>query len=290
MPGANARANTSEAKDKDETRSGIVSNSSTVLRTRIANHRWRTGVFLPDDLRAQVVWRPGATTPDASSRIIVVSHPCDILCHDFDHEPVVEVIIGRSIDAIAEEFTRARNPRKLHLSLNEGAVELNSRDRGDLSRPALADSRPDTNALSDADSELVLAWLGRRYQRTAFPDALMERMKLRRAKIRQLQKKAGPRLRDIYIKVLNNRELGPNEDYNLVFYFVLNSKLINDEISIGEFNRDFFTPFMTSINAAPGITIVKGECINDLLFTYSTMMDLDLFDVDLDLQYQRDRL
>ncbi len=51
--------------------------------------------------------------------VVVISHDCDI-ANSSEDEPNIEVIVGNKVSAANGNFTHAKNPRKLHISFENG--------------------------------------------------------------------------------------------------------------------------------------------------------------------------
>jgi hypothetical protein len=118
----------------------------------------------------------------ACTCVMVVSHDCDLANENLVVEPDVEVIVGRKVDKEDGNYAWAKAPRTLHLRLQEdGAdrvVELVTTRKRTIPKSALAVHEPDAAFVLDSRGLNVLReWLSSRYQRAAFPDTFVERMK-----------------------------------------------------------------------------------------------------------------
>ena len=79
---------------------------------------WRQGHVLSD----QAVRSFQSDSPP-ETLVLVVSHDCDI-AQSPDVEPLVEVIMGRRIEAVDGNFAHAKNARRLHLTLFGGSEKI----------------------------------------------------------------------------------------------------------------------------------------------------------------------
>jgi hypothetical protein len=114
--------------------------------------------------------------------VVVVTHDCDLANDNLDAEPEVEVIVGRTVEALNGNFSWAKAPRTLHYTgQHDGApvhIELVATNKRTLLKSALAPFEPDTAFSLDGPSlAVVRSWLGSRYNRAAFPDAFVSRMR-----------------------------------------------------------------------------------------------------------------
>lgn len=167
-------------------------------------------------------WRQGgvlsspATTsldlahPDAESEtiVIVISHDCDLTCDDLNVEPHAEVIVGRTVANANGNFSWGKSPRTLHVPLlKSGAavtVELVATEKRLIDKKALAqfDPHPDF-APAEKTLAILRSWLSARYNRGAFPDAFVDRMKATKfdAKLAKLLEPCGDQISHVFFDV-----------------------------------------------------------------------------------------
>ncbi len=139
---------------------------------------WRQGCVLTDEDALAL----GLVEALASGqRAVVISHDCDL---PSDAELIVEVIIGTVVAKAEPMLTRARSPRRLHLSFSapsgeETCIELRHSDRKDVAKEALVKMNSfDGNLLLSPDEKRALKqWLAARYGRPAFPNAFEQRLR-----------------------------------------------------------------------------------------------------------------
>ncbi|HEU4460884.1 MAG TPA: hypothetical protein VFR90_17315 [Methylibium sp.] len=113
---------------------------------------------------------------------MVIAHDCDLANDSLEAEPYVEVIIGRTVAAANGNFSWGKAPRTLHYPVQcEGApatVELVATEKVTLLKSELAWFEPDTRFSVDGQTLAVLrSWLSARYDRAAFADAFVARMR-----------------------------------------------------------------------------------------------------------------
>lgn len=97
-------------------------------------------------------------------------------------EPDVEVVVGRVVSKLDGNFTWGKAPRTLHYEATRDAaavfIELVSISKRLVSKDSLASFSPDPAFGLDGKALAVLrSWLGSRYNRGAFPDSFVNRMK-----------------------------------------------------------------------------------------------------------------
>lgn len=111
----------------------------------------------------------------------------------------VEVIVGRVVPTANGNYSWGKAPRTLHLPMHrDGAVvtlELDATSKGNVTKTALPGFEPDAGFALDGEGSVVLrSWLSARYNRAAFPDAFVRRMRKTKVDVR-LTKKLEPHSR-----------------------------------------------------------------------------------------------
>lgn len=140
---------------------------------------WRQGHVLA----AAAAQSLGLVRPDDTSGcVVVISHDCDLANADLDVEPSLEVVVGRVVPTANGNFTWGKAPRTLHYTVQrDGApavIELVNTRKWLVAKADLAKYSPDPDFVLDGRGLAVLrSWLGSRYNRAAFPDAFVNRMK-----------------------------------------------------------------------------------------------------------------
>ena len=181
---------------------------------RISENGWRQGAIL----HAQD-HDPPADMDEAMA--VLVSHSCDVTCDCFTTEPHVEVIPAKIIEHEDGNCTYAKNPRCLHLRLHSTdgsvcAIELRQRDRYQLPRKELLDSRPDGERFIDAAGLRVLGrWLALRYERSALPDEFNNRLARLRRRSGKLHKRMSPHASGLYVQLEPHDEVSADAEYRV---------------------------------------------------------------------------
>jgi hypothetical protein len=137
---------------------------------------WRQGHTLTSEAAVAL----GLVENSAKSLAIVITHDCD-LTQNPDVEPNVELITGSRVDAADGNFTHAKNPRRLHLPVQENdklaCIDLRATDKRLVPKQTLAAYLPDKGVTLTPNNKSVLQrWLAARYRRSAFPDEFDRRL------------------------------------------------------------------------------------------------------------------
>jgi hypothetical protein len=141
---------------------------------------WRQGHVLPREAAARF-GLTNAADP-GSTCVVVITHDCDLANENLDAEPYVEVIVGRKIATASGNFTWGKSPRTLHYPVqHDGApatVEVVATEKLALRKCDLAPYEPDPHFTLDGETLAVLrSWLSARYNRAAFADSFVTRMR-----------------------------------------------------------------------------------------------------------------
>lgn len=141
---------------------------------------WRQGQVLHAESAAAL----GLAHPSegATTCAVVIGHDCDLANDNLEAERDVEVIVGRLVDKPDGNFQWGKAPRTLHLEMKKSGapitVELVATDKRLVSKQQLAAHSPDDEfTLEPRALNVLRAWLAIRYNRAAFPDPFVDRMK-----------------------------------------------------------------------------------------------------------------
>ena len=148
---------------------------------------WRQGHVLPPEAAARFALTNAADP--GSTCVVVITHDCDLANENLDAEPHVEVIVGRTVAAASGNYSWGKAPRTLHYPVErDGApatVELVATEKAPLRKSDLAPFEPDPRFNLDGPTLAVLrSWLSARYDRAAFADAFVTRMRETKADIK----------------------------------------------------------------------------------------------------------
>lgn len=141
---------------------------------------WRQGQVL--DATAATALGLQNSVGAGATIVVVISHDCDLAIDNLVVEPHVEVIVGRQVLVANGNCTWGKAPRTLHIPmLHQGSeiiVELVATAKHTVQKSDLAQSDPDLSFSLDGRGLKVLrSWLSARYDRSAFSDVFVERMK-----------------------------------------------------------------------------------------------------------------
>lgn len=150
------------------------------------NTLWRQGCILPQEAVREFGLDNHANSDEVCA--VVITHDCD-LASSSSVEPDVEVIPGRVVSVLNGNYAWAKSPRTLHFTANHSGervvIELLSAKKSLVSKDVLHAFNPDSSYSLDGRQLNVLRnWLASRYQRAAFPDCFVDRMKATKAEVK----------------------------------------------------------------------------------------------------------
>jgi len=141
---------------------------------------WRQGQVLGTEaIEALGLLHP--EFPDASA-VVVISHDCDLANDNLNAEPFVEILIGRKVETAKGDLAWGKSPRTLHLEYSHSGapvfIELVATNKTRVEKNLLAPFQPDAAyKLSPKFLTGLRHWLSVRYNRAAYPDQFVARMK-----------------------------------------------------------------------------------------------------------------
>lgn len=184
----------------------------------IRAHGWRQGSVIEGALARQIL---DASSVGNGATYVIVSQDCDVVNRSFEVEPTFEVIAAPVRDSRPDpRFAHGKNPRRLHLSWQEGGrLEFDVQKRAKLARTLLALHGP-ASALDSAGTRLLAGWLAKRYARPAFPDTFNERIRPAAKKVDSGLKRFGEHASGVFLLLNSWEELYENSLYEVIIVVV----------------------------------------------------------------------
>jgi hypothetical protein len=143
---------------------------------------WRQGHVLPDTALKKLDLQHPDIPQDTC--VVVIGHDCDLANCDLNAEPLVEIIVGRVVSPAVGTYMWSKSPRTLHLPFQRDGkelfVELVATGKQFLAKAELAAEQPSAEwYLTPLNLSVLRTWLAVRYNRAAFPDSFVTRMRKR---------------------------------------------------------------------------------------------------------------
>ena len=177
---------------------------------------WRQGhILTADAVKALAL---GQHEESDSTRVVIISHDCDLANDNLQAEPNVEAIIGRLVKKGDGNYYWAKAPRTLHVDVLQNrmlvTIELVATAKCLIPKQQLAPFTPDTNHIFSSKSLSALrSWLGVRYNRAAFPDPFVNRLSQSKVdkRLAKIIEPVGDLLSAIYFDVDGGNEVNHSD-------------------------------------------------------------------------------
>lgn len=202
-------------------------------RERLIESGWRQGVLLaPNDAQLKEHAHYKIREND---RLLIVSQTCDLVHGSFDNEPWFEVLclhpLSREPDG---SYLGGKNSRRIEFSTASPGTEPGNwyalpHERHLIDRQLLIDDLDPSAAIDDQTLKMVLAWLSRRYTRTAFPEAFVKRVDARKGPIGKKFSRLNPLVTNVYIRLSPFKELEDGNKYTVELMLVMDAATFDDE-------------------------------------------------------------
>lgn len=160
---------------------------------------------------------------------IVASQSCDLLHHNDENEPFVELLRGCPVQGKPRtQFVDLRSTRRIDFRPNRQKfpdLVLTAHatiDRYVVPRSALVGSSPDPDrVLSEIATERIQAWLALRASRPAWPNALVERLKAVQQRLVTALENVRDDVAEVRVAINPKTELTDDRPYKVVVWFVV---------------------------------------------------------------------
>jgi hypothetical protein len=199
---------------------------------------WRQLAVLPPELVTEALKHaPDRIEMSDDDVVVVASHDCDVCCRQAT-EPDVELMAiaklqGGTLDG---NFTNLKSPRQLQFATRgEGpglapgaAYEAHANRRWWVPRALLGTSGPSEVLVSDPP-ELVARWLGRRYDRPAFPTTFNDRISPVDARIARLLRPESDTITGLFVTLDSEADLPDGVSYNVLLVGMIREDRDDDD-------------------------------------------------------------
>lgn len=220
---------------------------------------------------AEVATTTAAQPWHDDGRLCVISQDCDLDAAE-DREPLVDLLIGRPIDALKPDNTQNRNPRqfdaKLLLAGQEQGLRFQMYEKLFVKKSWFVDRQPDAAArLSDESAKYIRFWLRDRYVRTALPNALVQRIAPQRRRLaKALRQVEGLRLFASY---------SPRDElHDAAMPYQLELRATYDERTAdARACEAAYIECVRLLEACAGIELIEGEVLPEKVATIADLRD-----------------
>jgi hypothetical protein len=230
---------------------------------------------------------------DDSAFAMVITHDCDCVA-DPERERYVEIILGSQVERLDGNNTHGKNPRKLHLELSQCGklVELVISPKATVEKRALLSHDPDSTwALSREEKRILGRWLAARYNRAAFPNELVERLRVVEDDFRKAARNHADKVIGIFLDFEPDGEILDKDEPCAVSISVVHEGGKKDAAASSSKLCDVLSSiFAKAYRQTRGnwreIELVRCEPIADTEFTYFEALSIPAYKLD-DLSLRR---
>jgi len=162
---------------------------------------------------------------------IVLSQDCDLINTSLEKEPYIELVFVNEIEKTDGRCSGGKNPRKLHFCHQTKNYECQIKDRLFVDRNLLRITTPLCH-LDNKTKNLLIDWVIKRYNRTAFPDNFNKRVtKKQKKEIDKLLQAHYSDIHDLYIQLSTFEELDDKRKYKINLFILVKDETDDKKIS-----------------------------------------------------------
>ena len=139
-----------------------------------------------------------ATSATSDTKLLVISHDCDLVNSSYAAEPFLEIFVARPTppDARDGSIFKGKSPRRRQFDVEENGgirlYEIDVHEKYRIDRRVLETGTKDaTIRISESDVLRIAKWAARRYHRPSVPTTFVDRIAPIKAKLSKKLKKEG---------------------------------------------------------------------------------------------------
>ena len=201
-------------------------------RERLIELGWKQGILLvPDD--AHLKENAHYAVPD-DARLLIVSQTCDLVQGSFENEPYFEALCLRPLGQEPDGgYLGGKNSRRIEFRLNLAGDGITHwfalpYERLLIKRGLLLDWQPDSSIDDEQTLKMILRWLSRRYTRTAFPEAFVSRVDVRKDPIGKKFSRLNTYIKSVYVRLTPFDELDNDQEYGMEIILLMEAEKFDD--------------------------------------------------------------
>ena len=203
------------------------------IRERLIESGWRQGILLtPCDDRLKKNAHYDVAEND---QLLIISQTCDLVQGSFDSEPWLEVLCLRMLNGKPDGgYLDGKNSRRIEFSMTPSGDDPGNwyalpYERHLIDRRLLIDELDPAASIDDQTLKMILAWLSRRYTRTAFPEAFVKRINARKKIIGKKFSDLNSLVTNVYIRLTPCEELEGGDTYTVEIMLVMDASAFDDQ-------------------------------------------------------------
>ena len=218
--------------------------------------------------------------------LVLISQDCDIVCHSYEVEPYVELLVARRLPPEARNggFFHGKHPRRIQFAVpgfdGDRLYEINIHEKSRINRHELTTRLPREDVWIDTDDVRLLArWTARRYTRSAFPDAFNERCRPAATRIEKRFKAKGELLTAVFLHLDTMDELPEGTDYRVILHATALPEDLEDDEREQEALR-LLRDVEKALNDCDGVEVLEANLVSEDDFTLTDVRQTLRWDYD----------
>lgn len=232
----------------------------------IKQNGWKQGANLLVNASVEIY----ATTKCMKERLseglyFVLSQDCDILNPSLEKEPVIELIKANEIPKCDHKLTSGKNPRQLHITLDQENIclEFLPHNRLFIAREYLEQQYADQVEIMGKQLNMLINWTTKRYRRHGFPYAFNNRCKPIMERIEPILRNEAKKIRGIFIRLNTDEELGADKTYKLIIKMLVPKEFYENKKELSAIH-DGFDKILHLFDSIDGIEILPGSQVQSM--------------------------
>ncbi|OEU48366.1 MAG: hypothetical protein BA866_04850 [Desulfobulbaceae bacterium S5133MH15] len=251
---------------------------------QIESNGWRQGkVFNDEELPASVK----SQQYHADSLFVITMQSCDLVHYQLEDEPYAECIECQRIEEIDGNYTFAKNPRRLHLSIShidgtEQPVEILAHRIFRFHREELASIIPSVEQyLSEKGLKTLVRWLASRYDRPAFPAEFNDRLRPITGKLKGKATKMSEAVTGLYIETIPMENPTEEGEFHVNLLALVSIDFDGDMAEI-EANVKEYADLMNEVGLETMAVVRKENAVPVSVFRRFDRLDFDYLSLRAD--------
>ena len=200
-------------------------------RERLIGLGWRQGILLKPDDRLKENAHYDISDDDL---LLIVSQTCDLVQGSFKNEPWFEVLCLHPLHSAPDgNCLGGKNSRRIEFSTSAIRGDPSTwyalpHERHLIDRRLLLEGVEPAGMIDGETLKMILSWLSRRYTRTAFPEAFIQRMDARKRPIGKKFARLNPLVANVFIRLEPFEEIETEHTYTVELMLVMNADDFDD--------------------------------------------------------------
>ncbi len=245
---------------------------------------WRQGTVLPHKLVPEGAL-PASATID--TKLVVISHDCDLVNASYEAEPYVEFFVARLMPDTARDgrLFNGKNPRRYQFFAEDSGArrlyEVDVHEKYRIPRRTLeGGTRDQTITINSADVRNLGKWAMRRYHRPSLPTAFLNRVSnAAKSKMSKKLEREGEDVLGVYLGFNSVDELRDGEPYRIIVRVVVSAEASEDEVRERR-ALSVVAEVQKLLAQCPDISVEDADVVSEMDFSMYDLRTMVKWDFD----------